>query len=1469
MLQPRETTYNTTLGYSSRSFWTILLGLGLLVAECIGTLGGPLATANAALKPHVSNIPVSYCNADSDSSGNATTAGTLSYALANYASGDTIQFACSGGTAGAYTITVPSIINVAQNLTLDGNGYNVTLDGGNAVEILNVITATNFTLNGLTIAHGKAPANNCYVSNICGGGIYDSGILTITNSTFYSNTADNGGAIFINTGGNMSSLTNSSFISNAASTTNNGWGGAIYIEGSVSSLSNSTFAYNQAYLGGAIYISYGGSLNSLSNSTFTYNSGTNGGGGGAIVIDSGGSVSSLSNSSFISNSASSGGGAISLGNGGSVNSLSNSTFAYNSASHGGAISIPRASGIISSLSNSTFISNSASAEYGGAISINSGRISSLNNSTFAYNSAPQGGAIANQNAGIIFSLNNSTFAYNSAPQGGAIANGGTTLTTNNIFVKGSSGGNCIGSSINGGGGSLSDDGSCSFSPSSHNNVTNLNLGTLGYYNGGTTQTIPLLAGSAALFAGVPANCPATDQNNQPRPQPAGTRCDSGAFESSLQLSDTISAGSNPNPSKAGQSVVLTATVTGNGVYTPTGSVAFTNTTTNTPLGSSPLDANGNAVITPTFASAGNFNIAVGYSGNLTFTAAITNFTQVVNPASTVVTLTSDPNPSVYGQPLTFTATVSPAAATGTVTFTLGTAKVVATLSGGTASYVTSTLPVGATAVSATYAGNSTYGSSTSNQVTQQVNMANTTTSVTNAPNPANVGQSVTFTATVAAAAPGMGTPSGTVSFTDSINGFLGTGTLSTGTATFSTAALSVGSHIITAISSGDGNFNGSSNTTNQDVGVNASALTLTSNLNPSVYGQSITFTATVNPATATGNVTFTLGTNKVVATLSGGTATYITSTLPVGATAVSATYAGDTNYGSSTSNQVTQQVLTLPPTIAPNAGGGQSTPISSTFPVNLQAIVRDGNTGNPLPGAIVVFQAPTSGASGFFSPTNSTIFTATTDANGFATASALVANATVGSYQITASTAGAASPAVFNLVNNPPVNIASGYTYYLPFLANTANNFTTYLAFQNTANISSTVSISFFDNNGNPVSVASGTCTSVAALGECIVPNPFASSTQGQGIIVSQQPLNVIVSEATPYGGSAYAVTAGASNTLIAPVAIKGGLVDFTTQLSIFNGGNSAVAGTVQFFDQNGNHISAADKSFNLPAHSTASYDQATDNTLANFYGWAEITSPAGSALVAQTLEQRPAVKFVAIVNAQLNPQTTLYAPAIFNGAFGNFVTGANLVNPSSQPVTVTITYYKNDGTASPTAPFTIAPNAVTGIFQGGTSGNGLPSGGLPNGWYGAATVKVTGGSNGIIMFVNEQGGLTATGSDQSGTYGAAVSGSSMVGLPVMANGAFGGYITGATIENITSAAVTASVQYYDVAGNAVGTAKSITIGGNASYGLYQGGSDQALPSGFYGTAQITVTGGPSSSLLVTTNAQSNAFFYSYTEPNF
>ena len=84
-------------------------------------------------------------------------------------------------------------------------------------------------------------------------------------------------------------------------------------------------------------------------------------------------------------------------------------------------------------------------------------------------------------------------------------------------------------------------------------------------------------------------------------------------------------------------------------------------------------------------------------------------------------LVSNPNPSIAGQSVTFTATVNPVAATGTVTFTegntlLGTGSVVS----GTAVYTTSTLIVGSHIISATYGGTTNYAGSSSNNLTQIV-----------------------------------------------------------------------------------------------------------------------------------------------------------------------------------------------------------------------------------------------------------------------------------------------------------------------------------------------------------------------------------------------------------------------------------------------------------------------------------------------------------------------------------------------------------------------------------------------------------------------------------------------------------------------------------------------------------------------------------------------------------------------------
>lgn len=284
---------------------------------------------------------------------------------------------------------------------------------------------------------------------------------------------------------------------------------------------------------------------------------------------------------------------------------------------------------------------------------------------------------------------------------------------------------------------------------------------------------------------------------------------------------------------------------------------------------------------------------------------------------TTTALSLSANPSIFGQPITFTASITAVAPgvgipTGTLSFKDGTTTMVtATLNNGTATYSTSLLAVGDHPITASYDGDSNFNASSSPEITQKVNKADTTTTLSSSANPSLVGQTLTFTATIAVLAPGSGDPTGTVTFKDGA-ATLGTGALSSNLATFSTSSLAPGPHSITAIYGGDTHYTSStSSSLNQTVGNGNTTTTLRSSPNPSVFGQSVTFTASVTavpPAAgiSTGSVTLKDDMTSIgTAILSGGQVTFTVSTLAVGSHSISAIYNGDTNFNGSTSAALT------------------------------------------------------------------------------------------------------------------------------------------------------------------------------------------------------------------------------------------------------------------------------------------------------------------------------------------------------------------------------------------------------------------------------------------------------------------------------------------------------------------------------------------------------------------------------------
>jgi hypothetical protein len=203
------------------------------------------------------------------------------------------------------------------------------------------------------------------------------------------------------------------------------------------------------------------------------------------------------------------------------------------------------------------------------------------------------------------------------------------------------------------------------------------------------------------------------------------------------------------------------------------------------------------------------------------TPAVAAVNGVVHAAakSTSTSLTVSTHATTAGHQVTLTATVSAwgtsAKPYGTVTFKDG-SKVLGTATldaHGVARLTTTKLPAGTDHVTAVYAGNTHYKSSTSAAVTVTVTSAahtsarSTTITLTASTHAATAGQKVTLTATVSVSG-SSAHPGGTVTFKDGSK-VVGTATLDAHGVARLTKPLSVGTHQLTAVFSGNASYKGS------------------------------------------------------------------------------------------------------------------------------------------------------------------------------------------------------------------------------------------------------------------------------------------------------------------------------------------------------------------------------------------------------------------------------------------------------------------------------------------------------------------------------------------------------------------------------------------------------------------------------------------------------------------------------------
>jgi Bacterial Ig-like domain (group 3)/FG-GAP-like repeat len=236
----------------------------------------------------------------------------------------------------------------------------------------------------------------------------------------------------------------------------------------------------------------------------------------------------------------------------------------------------------------------------------------------------------------------------------------------------------------------------------------------------------------------------------------------------------------------------------------------------TPLSATQLDASSGGVAgTFAYTPGAGAVLAVGVQTlSVTFTptdaADYANSTatvlMTVNLAPVTVGLSSTATSIPAGSPFTLTAAVQ-STTTGTpagiVTFFDGASALgTASLINGVAAFPTALFALGSHTLTASYAGSAQFQGGISNPVVVKVLPATTATVLGASPNPAILGTTVTFSATVSSLA---GTPPGSVSFFDGAT-LMGTGTLASGVATYSINTLAGGSHNIVATYRGTTGF---------------------------------------------------------------------------------------------------------------------------------------------------------------------------------------------------------------------------------------------------------------------------------------------------------------------------------------------------------------------------------------------------------------------------------------------------------------------------------------------------------------------------------------------------------------------------------------------------------------------------------------------------------------------------------------
>ena len=317
-------------------------------------------------------------------------------------------------------------------------------------------------------------------------------------------------------------------------------------------------------------------------------------------------------------------------------------------------------------------------------------------------------------------------------------------------------------------------------------------------------------------------------------------------------------------------------------------------------------SNGTATLSTNYLSPGAHTLTAFYSGDTNYLSSSAAITTQVTYALSTITLAPIPATATVHAPITLTASITPVAATGSITFLDGNATLAqVAVSGGTGSTIINTLAPGPHSITAAYSGDNFRSASTSAAMSTTITATTSAITLAQPPTSIHAGNAMTLAASISPTS-----ASGTVIFRDATLGVLGQSTVITGNATLTLASPVVGAYSITAIYNGDTDDTAAtSNSVTAQVILNPTTSTIIASTTSALVATPVTFTANVVPASGTGSFTFLDGNTPIgSALITNGQASLTTAILAAGSHALQAAYSGDSLYAASIAAPIAETI---------------------------------------------------------------------------------------------------------------------------------------------------------------------------------------------------------------------------------------------------------------------------------------------------------------------------------------------------------------------------------------------------------------------------------------------------------------------------------------------------------------------------------------------------------------------------------